>query len=290
MRRKGFTLIELLVVIAIIGLLLAIIIPALGAVKEYASVANCLSSQKNLATAFIMYTSDNDDKFCSGYVFQDANRRNPLSWVIAPIAYDAAGGWIYVGNGDAGGGQLNLDARLNGIREGALYPYLEATDMFHCPGDRRLVKGASANWGPNIPARYYQIYRSYGMPDFYAVHDSVDGVRNKAKTLSSIRSGGQRILFVEDQYDSNYFNSDAWSYIPYDRAFWDPLGNYHNKSCTFSFIDGHAELYKWRDKRSIEFMSNRALAKQNGYGKGDVQVGNVDFEWLDAHYPAKTRF
>ncbi len=290
MRRNGFTLIELLVVIAIIALLLGILVPSLAAIKEYASVARCLTNHKNIAAAFLMYAGDNDQKFCSGYVFPNANKRNPMSWVIAPIDYDSAGDWIYVGAGDAGGGQLNLDARFNGIREGAIYPYLESPKVYHCPGDKRLLKGSSSNVGASTPPRYYQIYRSYGMPDFYAVHDSVDGVPNKEKSLANIKGTGQKLLFVEDQYDNAYYNIDAWSYIPYDNAFWDPLGNYHNRSCTFSFVDGHAELYKWRDPRTIEFMGNRALAAANGYGKGVRQDGNVDFIWLDANYPAKTRF
>jgi prepilin-type N-terminal cleavage/methylation domain-containing protein/prepilin-type processing-associated H-X9-DG protein len=296
MRRNGFTLIELLVVIAIIALLLSILVPSLAAVKELATVANCLSNQKNITAAFLMYTGDNDDKFCSGYVFRNnahmppdyVVKRNPLPWVVAPITYDAAGSWNYVGGGDANGGLLNMDARLNGIREGAIYPYINDTKVFHCPGDKRIVKGSSANW--TAPPRYYQMYRSYGMPDFYAVHDDIENVPNKEKSLANVKSGGHKLLIVEDQYDTGYFNIDGWSYIPGDHAYWDPLGNYHNKSCTFSFADGHAELYKWRDPRSMEFMGDRALAAAHGWGKGDVQVGNVDFDWLDSHYPAKTRF
>ena len=85
------------------------------------------------------------------------------------------------------------------------------------------------------------------------------------------------------------YNSEGWSYIPYDRMYWDPLGNYHNKGCTFSFVDGHAEEYRWKDRRTMIFMSDRNEAANQGFGKGDVQVGNPDFLWLDAHYPSKTR-
>ena len=71
---------------------------------------------------------------------------------------------------------------------------------------------------------------------------------------------------------------------------WDPLGNYHNKSCTFALVDGHAEHHKWRDNRTMVFMSDRQLADDMGFGKNvEFVPRNVDLDWLDAHYPAKTR-
>ena len=84
MRRKAFTLIELLVVIAIIALLLSILIPSLGAIKEYASVVNCLSNQKSLATAAVMYAGENDDKLFSGSVPDHVGTLNPPPWLTTP--------------------------------------------------------------------------------------------------------------------------------------------------------------------------------------------------------------
>ena len=64
-RSKGFTLIELLVVIAIIALLMAIIMPALNAVKKKAATTVCLTNTKNLALGWYMYMGDNDDRIMS---------------------------------------------------------------------------------------------------------------------------------------------------------------------------------------------------------------------------------
>ena len=61
--RKGFTLIELLVVISIIALLLAILMPALGKVKEKAKEVVCRSNLKQWGQIFYLYTADNGDKF-----------------------------------------------------------------------------------------------------------------------------------------------------------------------------------------------------------------------------------
>jgi len=283
--RKAFTLIELLVVIAIVALLLGILIPSMRAIKEWASVANCLTNQRGLGNGFLLYAEENDDNFCSGYVFQDATRRSPPSWVMAPLIYETNGALTYVGT-DVN--RLNLQARQNGLREGAIFPYTGAMDLYHCPGDKRIVKGTSRKDG-SVPLRMYQEFRSYGMPDYYMAHTDPAGGMEVETKMSKIATPGQRLLFVEDQYDL-YWNIDAWSYVPRGQWLWDPLGNYHNKSCTFGFADGHGELFKWRDERTMVFMSDRALAESMGFGKGTVfNPHNPDLDWLDAHYPGKFR-
>ncbi len=61
-KARGFTLIELLVVIAIIALLLAILLPAMGKIKETARAAVCKSNLKNIGLAVQMYLDDYDRK------------------------------------------------------------------------------------------------------------------------------------------------------------------------------------------------------------------------------------
>lgn len=127
-KNRGFTLIELLVVIAIIAILAAILFPVFAQAREKARAISCLSNQKNIATAVLMYSQDYDESVIAWYgpVEYPGQTRSTRNWVfrIQP----------YVKNGSINPGQQ----LPNGIFQCASWNqanYLKAADAADCDGN-----------------------------------------------------------------------------------------------------------------------------------------------------------
>ena len=76
--KRGFTLVELLVVIAIIGILIALLLPAVQAAREAGRRASCINNLKNLALGLVNY-HDTHQALPPGFI-HDSNATESWGW------------------------------------------------------------------------------------------------------------------------------------------------------------------------------------------------------------------
>ena len=139
-RRRGFTLVELLVVIAIIGVLVAMLLPAVQAVREMGRRTQCKNNLRQLGVAALAHVEKQGYFPSSGWGY---------GWVGDPdMGFGAKqpGGWIYnvlpylgFDNIHDIGADMNWNNKYNalGVQQAAVLPI---DDMSHAPQSDRLSR------------------------------------------------------------------------------------------------------------------------------------------------------
>jgi prepilin-type N-terminal cleavage/methylation domain-containing protein/prepilin-type processing-associated H-X9-DG protein len=138
--RPGFTLIELLVVIAIIGVLIALLLPAVQKVREAANRSKCLNNLKQIGLAMHNY----HDSFNVLPYARSGGRPQDNSWAVLVLPYIEQGP-LYsryttpIPNGSGGTFMMNSDSGLNDLNRSEFRATgaLEAqVPTFLCPSRR----------------------------------------------------------------------------------------------------------------------------------------------------------
>ena len=215
----AFTLIELLVVIAVIGILAALLLPALSAAKATASRVGCLNDQRQLGLAWEMYSGD----FSGRMAVNDVE-------LVGSIAYSTSNSWV-VGN-------AAVDADPATITGGSIYPYVKDIKVYRCPADRGLIQDSSLSRCRSFSLSCYMNGAPADLADWgiQPLHQ-MSQIRNSSKTLTFI---DEDPLTLDDGHFLYSTNFNNWLNVP---------GWRHQNGTVFTFADAHTEYWKWKSSR-----------------------------------------
>jgi prepilin-type N-terminal cleavage/methylation domain-containing protein len=219
---QAFTLIELMVVLTVIGILAALLLPALGKAKNKAHATACLSNLRQVHLGWTMYISDHDDHLPPINDRPEAGKdASHPSWVA---------GWLRT-EYEQGDKSDNTDKSLlvggQYAQFGSIGIYVQNPQVYRCPGDKSgRVRSLSMNCYMNGTG----IWQDANYVTF--------------KKLGEIQNPADIWVLIDEREDSindGYFAVDMTSRY----AVIDYPATYHDGVGSLSFADGHAEHHRW---------------------------------------------
>ncbi|HEX7652231.1 MAG TPA: hypothetical protein VF607_01915, partial [Verrucomicrobiae bacterium] len=230
--------------------------------KRQAWRINCVSNQKQLITAWMIYAGDNNDLLA-------LNGGDASSLSTTPHL------WVYGGNHGSPDTLTNRQY-LVGQNYALLAAILANPTIYKCPADRSTwplwLVGGGTVMVPEI--------RSYAMNGYLGLKSMLSPLSTNANyrlyqksTQLAVDQPSSRFVFM-DVNPANIctpaFGVDmtAATWIHY------PSG-LHNNRGVLAYADGHVEPHHWLDKRTLPQLTSGTFI-----GHGNLAGGNQDLVWL----------
>ena len=216
--RRAFTLIELLVVIAIIGILAALLLPALSSAKQRAWTTQCNSNLHQIGLGMRMFADD-------------ANGLYPESGYTIP--------WGTIDQAPPDG-----SGKPSWMQQ--IVSYTQNTNVYHCPGNAQLP---AAN---QSPFNYFNGVRAATVvaDNAYAPVDSKQILFPSAYVLAGDTiDNGQ--YFARNDADKDDYSQDCVG-GPANGTPWVDW-QAHTKGQNIHFADGHAKWYSGYNTNDMTF-------------------------------------
>jgi prepilin-type N-terminal cleavage/methylation domain-containing protein/prepilin-type processing-associated H-X9-DG protein len=277
-KQKAFTLIELLVVIAIIAILASLLLPALARAKISALSIKCMSNDKQLQLAWVMYAGDNHETLPDNHDYDDYGQ---YSQPIPP----GTPAWCE-GKLDWTTSIVNTNTlALTGTAYSLLGPYVGKNVLiFVCPAD---TYASPPQRGLGWPHRCRSIAMdgNVGPGERWGFGWTLTNVIVKTSDFNIV-GASMSWVFTDEHPD---WMDDAQLYINPGETnglgeFTELPGGFHNNGCGLSFADGHAEIHKWMDSRTIAPVT---YVYQNGAQVDITGTPSVDLAWMAQRTPYK---
>jgi prepilin-type N-terminal cleavage/methylation domain-containing protein/prepilin-type processing-associated H-X9-DG protein len=225
---RAFTLIELLVVIAVIAILAAILLPVLDKGRQRGQTTACLNNMKQLQLCYRMYVDDNNDYLPPNEAIPDLD----VSWVL---------------------GDAQSDVTTTNIQRGLIFHYNQQVKIYACPANTLMVTNGvpqTRTCSVDFALRGYAppALTDGNLPQGGGTFNGVTTLAKFGQIQTSSAGVAQKIVFVDEA--QNGVDDGCFGIYPKssgNNSWWNLPGCRHDSKrvCTFTFADGHAEVWRW---------------------------------------------